>query len=485
MRKTSLVVFIHGFNSSSKKCWSRKDISWPEIFRNDLDFKNYEILEIDYLTGIFESNYSIDDCSNEINIRLRTAFKTFGIFNELIFICHSFGGIVARDLISKNKIDIKNKKLKLILVSSPSLGSRIANFFYKALEFIKNQQIKSLRYESSELNLLDKNFKETLSNSKNISGIELVEQNNAIIDAFLIRRFAPELVQESSSIRYFNHVKIPNTNHFNICKPSNHKSFIHECVKNFIRSHEDNQFNEIAPDPLFDIYDSSHEKFYLPRNIDRQCEISLKQKSIWIHGVSGSGKTSISKRLISKNNQKTIYIYSSQSIDEKISNRINKEISDILKNKFFIDANESSNDINIKKICEQINLVDDIKTIPIYFDELKINETNNDSSIVNYLIDFIEILRDICGPSTRIIISSIKKPDSKIIPSKFSEKFKFIECTEWNSTDIYNLNHLISKEFNDSKIKKIETKNIKTPRDLKEAYREAILEQRILGVQHD
>ena len=171
---------------------------------------------------------------------MREYFRLDSIWLEkqLIFVCHSMGGILARRFLVSEQAEIihSNKRIGLFLVASPSLGSTYANFV-EAIAPIYNVQLDALRFsqENTWLNALDRDFI-NLKERKRIPifGKELVEDN------FIIARRAfrrAQLVPPWSGAKYFGEpIKIPYSDHISIAKPINSKALQHRILVDFVRS---------------------------------------------------------------------------------------------------------------------------------------------------------------------------------------------------------------------------------------------------------
>ena len=112
--------------------------------------------------------------------------------HQIIFVCHSMGGIVVRKFIVERILDIKKQNLSigLFLVASPSLGSDYANYVNLLSKLVGNAQAKALGFsqENNWLNDLDKEFKNIKESGElNIQGKELIEDKPIIFKKLLLR----------------------------------------------------------------------------------------------------------------------------------------------------------------------------------------------------------------------------------------------------------------------------------------------------------
>jgi hypothetical protein len=122
-------VFVHGVLSSGETCWRNDNGSyWPELLNNEPELGSLGIYVFTYETGIFSGSYRISDIVDALkeHMRLDGVLKS----NQLIFVCHSMGGIVVRKFIVERAAELigAGKEIDLFLVASPSLGSTYADW---------------------------------------------------------------------------------------------------------------------------------------------------------------------------------------------------------------------------------------------------------------------------------------------------------------------------------------------------------------------
>src|SRR5262249_6398329 len=158
---------------------------------------------------------------------------------QIIFVCHSMGGIAVRRFICVNQAKFIERKmdLGLFLVASPSLGSKDANALYIFARLLRNTQAEALRFcqTNTWLNDLDKEFLTLKEDKKvSISGKELVEDEAIKIKKYL--GFHTQIVEPYSAARYFGEpYKVPHSNHNTIAKPEDDEAIQHKLLVLFIR----------------------------------------------------------------------------------------------------------------------------------------------------------------------------------------------------------------------------------------------------------
>lgn len=226
------IVFVHGILSSGESCWLNKNGTyWPDLLASDLPHSN--ICVATYTTGIDAHSFSVNDIANSLFEELR--HESVMQHGQIVFVCHSMGGLVARRMLVAKQGSFVNKQIGVFLVASPSLGSAYANWLAPIAEFLGHAQARALRMgESNEwLTTLDEDFF-TLVEGFRIAGRELVEDQS-------IFRIGPlsltQIVSPLSGERFFREpLRIGGTDHFSIAKPPNSEALQHKVLVEFIRS---------------------------------------------------------------------------------------------------------------------------------------------------------------------------------------------------------------------------------------------------------
>jgi hypothetical protein len=243
------VVFIHGFNSS-EECWkSSNGTYWPSLLKDENDFPSIGIYVFSYRTSFFRGNYNLGDVVDALKtyLHLDEVLK----HSQVIFVCHSMGGIVARRFIVSQQLGLLEnglKKVGLFLVASPSLGSEYANMlgtlvnFIGVSRFIGNTQTDALRFsqDNTWLNDLDKDFINLKDAGRlSIKGQELIEELPILIikSIFFFFKKQKQIVEPFSGARYFgDSFKVPKSDHFTIARPESNLSIQHRLLCDFIKN---------------------------------------------------------------------------------------------------------------------------------------------------------------------------------------------------------------------------------------------------------
>ena len=127
VRKTpgsrGVIVFIHGVTGDARSTWLSGDQFWPGMLTEDSTFNGQDIYVYSYPSPRFRKTFSIDDIAE--NMRLVLTDDGVLKHEEVTFICHSMGGIVARAFILKYR-PIAAKIRFIYFFATPTTGSPYA-----------------------------------------------------------------------------------------------------------------------------------------------------------------------------------------------------------------------------------------------------------------------------------------------------------------------------------------------------------------------
>lgn len=264
------VVFVHGILSSGETCWQNENGNyWPELLKADKNLESLGIYIFTYQTDIFSGNYRIGDIVDALKEQM--GLDKVLESNQIVFVCHSMGGIVVRKFLVERAVDLIERKISigLFLVASPSLGSSYANWLFYLAQPLGHRQAEALRFTQSNawLNDLDKEFQNLKESRKlNILGKELIEDkfislgpnqldtkkisfwnlpkrlifliwSNKLLRSLLefFRSQATQVVEPFSAARYFGDpIKVPTSDHSSIAKPDDARALQHRLLCKFI-----------------------------------------------------------------------------------------------------------------------------------------------------------------------------------------------------------------------------------------------------------
>jgi hypothetical protein len=207
------IVFVHGIFSDSHECWTseKNGAYWPEIVRKDPIFNGAGIYLAGYETYIKQRDYGVHEAAAEVF----KALERDGVLQKsnIVFICHSTGGIVTRYMLSHHWELFQSKNIGLALYASPTLGSRIADWVGGVAKALNQRLGFQLRRDSELLQNLHVRFKDKLGMAVDISlvGMELCETKGV---------YGEIVVNCDSAGAYFGAEKLKNCNHFETVKPT-------------------------------------------------------------------------------------------------------------------------------------------------------------------------------------------------------------------------------------------------------------------------
>jgi tetratricopeptide (TPR) repeat protein len=242
----TVIVFVHGILSDSSSCWlstkSPTPVYWPELVATDDRFDNVSIYLGGYYTATDATIYGIRPASNELFSalkRIETRAQERGVLppiakKNIIFVCHSTGGIVVRHILVNYYNDFLQKKIGLVLIASPSSGSPWANWLRFLTSLYGNEALQQLEEHHWTTRELHAQFKDLINEHKipQLSGIEAYENHFIFHRKWLPDKFV--VVTEESAGKYFGAPKLlRQTDHFSSVKPDGFDHPAHELLVDF------------------------------------------------------------------------------------------------------------------------------------------------------------------------------------------------------------------------------------------------------------
>ena len=507
------IIFIHGFLSDSDSCWrSKSGKFWPDIIRSDSRLNNPNIFLGGYHTSHDSGIYKFQDCAEELIRALerpdREGRPAPLSSSNVIFVCHSLGGVIARYFMEAHTNKFKSKAVGILLMASPSIGSEYADTLSGIAKFYKNEVGKQLQYMNEALTDLDRRFKILIDEKRiqNFVGAEAIE-HHAIYKIPFFHGMKNVVTQESAS-RYFGNSQIlAKTNHSTIVKPEDANDYAHLFLYDFyikkfqpieikpketslivrpaglIEQQEIHSPTTSTSQILFDIYNPECAPYYLDRSIDCDLINTLSLYSIWVFGPSGCGKTSAIRRLIHKNKSSPLEICLSSCYGNLSNNRIIEEIS--------ITAQQKNGALNFDRHNSISNLTTLLakhskhSPIVLYIDEVPVQA--EDEVGLNNLVHVISTLLDSVKHATgnahiRFVISSIHGPKLHTATngSKFAEQMRLMSISTWPDHELEKLltsllRHLNLPDLENSEKKDLVDASAGLPRFIKAYLRNRVI----------
>jgi pimeloyl-ACP methyl ester carboxylesterase len=236
------IVFIHGIFSGPGGAWGR----WPDEIAKDgrvsaaLGAKP-DVYLAGYHTSLDSGNYKMEDAADALRTQLRTANASGQVpalaRKRIIFIAHSTGGIVVRDVLERFRDDFTGKTVGLVLMASPSRGSAWADRLDMLARLANNKMAQQLSPKNDYLTNLDKRFADFVQKPPfKLSGLDVFEQKFVIPNRFFGTLFAVErVVTPEAQSSYFGSAKIAaDTDHFTVVKPQDASHPSHQYLVDFL-----------------------------------------------------------------------------------------------------------------------------------------------------------------------------------------------------------------------------------------------------------
>jgi hypothetical protein len=277
-----VLVFVHGVLSDSESCWTAKDCTfWPWLILNDVRFGRPSIFLGGYHSKLADGRYDINDCAKELYDALtrRDEHGGFPLQGKApLFICHSTGGLVVREMLRQRSWEFQATPVGLALIASPSRGSSWANLLGPLVRFYEHAQVRALQQGDLELELLHRDFAELVRPPRPrlplLIGREASE-NHMILRSGLppwIARLLPNrlvVVARSSNEQYFGEPRmLRGTDHFSAVKPTTAQDPGHEFLLDFYRVFLDHIQRASASGQGVDLWSRSHVSFVPPDAVD-------------------------------------------------------------------------------------------------------------------------------------------------------------------------------------------------------------------------
>jgi hypothetical protein len=144
------IVFIHGIHGSAADTWRSADgkAYWPDLIKADPAFKDADVFVEQYPTPYTGNKKDVTDISNALEEQLRNIFQTH---DQVVFICHSLGGLVFKQMLLDHQAYAKQIPF-VVFYATPGAGSFIARF---GSFFSGDPLLKSMSNSGDNLYLLE------------------------------------------------------------------------------------------------------------------------------------------------------------------------------------------------------------------------------------------------------------------------------------------------------------------------------------------
>jgi pimeloyl-ACP methyl ester carboxylesterase len=244
----TVVVFIHGLGSSSATAWLGAPSSldgtrpfWPQFVASDPRLNHSSVYLASYGTRLDSGDYGADDAAEDVFLDLKRSGSNGAAVldrKNILIVAHSLGGIIARAMLVAHADAFQGKHVGLMLVASPSLGSREANELDTIISLTNNRMAQLLIWQNADLLKLHDRFAGLIRDKETqlpgLVGAELYEQWaltpgavkwSTFTEALYRRFFVPVVEMESAAVYFapFQYM-VEGSDHLTIATPASPNS---------------------------------------------------------------------------------------------------------------------------------------------------------------------------------------------------------------------------------------------------------------------
>lgn len=123
--KKGVLVFVHGVLGAADSTFTNSEAKayWPELVKEDPEFAGFNIYVYQFPTKLLSRSMSVDELAEDLRLELQNARVFDG--KEVIFVCHSMGGLIVRSFLQKYQ-RLAPKVSFIYFFSTPTEGSEIS-----------------------------------------------------------------------------------------------------------------------------------------------------------------------------------------------------------------------------------------------------------------------------------------------------------------------------------------------------------------------
>jgi glycine betaine/choline ABC-type transport system substrate-binding protein len=136
-----VIVFVHGVTGTLSNTWLNSAESgktyWPTLIKEEKDLRDYDVFVASYFTPLVVTGPTINEIAHVIHqdlVRHHILPDDSGkvdpnLYTEVVFICHSMGNLVIRNMMVMYPPQKASTQIPLILsLAAPSAGSKLASY---------------------------------------------------------------------------------------------------------------------------------------------------------------------------------------------------------------------------------------------------------------------------------------------------------------------------------------------------------------------
>jgi hypothetical protein len=225
--RNNLIIFAHGLRDDGTLTWTNPETNqtWAQMLSEDSRFESFDLMSYHYSSMLFQAgSLSISNVADQLAFRMDN--EDVNSYENIVFVAHSMGGLVVRNLLLKN-VAISEKVPLIYFLATPTAGSDVARI--ASLLDLPNRQLDALT-SFEESNFLQDQYS-TWRGSPLLTGIySLCAFETIATNGFLV-------VEQVSAQSLCSGRTIPSgENHSGIAKPYSQDSLVYEVFANRIEA---------------------------------------------------------------------------------------------------------------------------------------------------------------------------------------------------------------------------------------------------------
>ena len=236
------VIFVHGLTGDPVETWSSEELLegegayWPEWLATDLPHLNY------YTLG-YPASLFAQWAKKEMNLyqRAKNVLETLAGYEfgnrPLVFICHSLGGLLVKQILrtAVESTDeawhkVANSCRGVLFLATPHSGSSLADLLKAFSGCFRSSHVDKLLKDTSDLDELNASFR-TFCQTRNVQVTAYYELHKAY-------KLVKVVDSQSADPGVNASMPIPiDADHLNICKPKDRDSVIYLSIRRKLKSY--------------------------------------------------------------------------------------------------------------------------------------------------------------------------------------------------------------------------------------------------------
>lgn len=213
--KNRVIIFVNGIFGDAQSTWKNSSSAyWPQLIGDDSSFADSDIFVLSFESPKIRTAQNIDDLAIRMGAVL-TAKGVLSRHNELVFLCHSMGGLVTRKFLVKERLPAESVPL-IYFFGTPTAGANVTRI---AEVVSANPQLRDM------LPLEDNTYLSSLANdwlatATQQPALDYPGRISSYCSFEKLDTFGVRIVTETSAKLLCNRPSVGiNANHINIVKP--------------------------------------------------------------------------------------------------------------------------------------------------------------------------------------------------------------------------------------------------------------------------